>query len=107
VVAAPAHGDEMEANRMLGRRVAEVGNLPFLDCFEWRGSPAPTDSSSGPLVAHLETSIRLDGRVRLPDGPVLLCAVTARTRWTITVAGALLREAGATAVLPLVLHQRP
>jgi ATP-dependent DNA helicase RecQ len=30
-----------------------------------------------------------------------------RSGWTMTVAAALLREAGATAVLPLVLHQLP
>jgi ATP-dependent DNA helicase RecQ len=41
------------------------------------------------------------------DGPVLLIDDTIRTRWTSTVAGALLADAGATAVLPLVIHQLP
>jgi ATP-dependent DNA helicase RecQ len=58
-------------------------------------------------VAHLESAVRLGSAGQLPSGPVLLCAATARSRWTITVAGALLREAGVGEVLPLVLHQRP
>ena len=46
--------------------------------------------------------------VELPaDGPVLLVDDTYRTGWTMTVAAALLRDAGASAVLPLVVHQLP
>ena len=45
--------------------------------------------------------------VPLPRGPVLLCATTMRSGWSLTVAGALLHEAGATAVLPLVVHRLP
>jgi len=37
------------------------------------------------------------------DGPVLLVDDQVDTGWTMTVAAALLRDAGATAVLPLVL----
>jgi len=43
----------------------------------------------------------------VPDGPVLLVDDTYRTGWTMTVGAALLRDAGATAVLPLVVHQLP
>jgi ATP-dependent DNA helicase RecQ len=43
----------------------------------------------------------------LPDGPLLLVDDTYRSGWTMTVAAALLREAGAAAVLPLVVHQLP
>ena len=38
---------------------------------------------------------------------MLLVDDTIRTRWTVTVAGALLADAGATAVLPLAIHQLP
>jgi ATP-dependent DNA helicase RecQ len=38
---------------------------------------------------------------------VLLVDDFLRTGWTMTIAGALLREAGASTVLPLVLHRRP
>jgi ATP-dependent DNA helicase RecQ len=41
------------------------------------------------------------------DGPVLLVDDRIRSRWTVTVAGSLLAEAGATSVLPLALHQLP
>jgi ATP-dependent DNA helicase RecQ len=43
----------------------------------------------------------------LPDGPVLLVDDTYRTGWTMTVAAALLREAGAREVMPLVVQQLP
>jgi ATP-dependent DNA helicase RecQ len=45
--------------------------------------------------------------VPVPAGPLLLIDARLRSGWTMTVAAALLREAGATAVLPLVLHQTP
>ena len=40
------------------------------------------------------------------DGPVLVVDDLARSGWTLTVVGAALRAAGATAVLPLVLERR-
>ena len=41
----------------------------------------------------------------VPSGPVLLVDDTVDSRWTLTEVGARLREAGAEAVLPLVLAQ--
>ena len=41
------------------------------------------------------------------DGPVLLVDDTVRTRWTVTVASALLAEVGASQVMPLAVHQLP
>ncbi|MFZ9628741.1 MAG: DEAD/DEAH box helicase [Ilumatobacteraceae bacterium] len=107
VVPAPAHGREAEANRRLADHLAAVGRLPVLDAFSWRGDPAPGDSSSSAVVAHLERAIHLDPTVPLPDGPVLLCATTARSRWTLTVSAALLHDAGCSVALPLVVHLRP
>ena len=43
----------------------------------------------------------------VPQGPLLLVDARYRSGWRMTVAAALLREAGAAAVLPLVLHQAP
>ena len=40
-------------------------------------------------------------------GPVLLCATTMRTGWSLTVCGALLAEAGAPPAMPLVVHRLP
>jgi ATP-dependent DNA helicase RecQ len=55
----------------------------------------------------LESAIRLAADSDWPDGPVLLVATDVRTRWTATVAAALLRERGASQVLVLALHLRP
>jgi ATP-dependent DNA helicase RecQ len=44
-----------------------------------------------------------DDRVDVPAGPVLLVDAVTRSGWTLTVAAALLAEAGAGPVLPLAL----
>jgi ATP-dependent DNA helicase RecQ len=43
----------------------------------------------------------------VPDVPVLLVDDTWRSGWTATIATAVLRDAGARSVTPLVLHQLP
>ena len=109
VVAAPAYSVEMAANRTLAAHLGAVGKLPVFDLFAWGGDAQPTDTSSAPVVSHLERTLQLDAATAasLPHGPVLLCATTMRSGWALTVAGALLREAGAPAVLPLVVHRLP
>jgi ATP-dependent DNA helicase RecQ len=107
VVPAPAYSVEMAANRSLAAHLAEVGKLPLVDVFGWDGPAAPTDTSSAALVAQLEQRIVVGDTGELPRGPVLLCATTMRTGWSITVASALLAEAGCTAVMPLVVHRLP
>jgi ATP-dependent DNA helicase RecQ len=47
--------------------------------------------------------LSIDGAV--PSGPVLLLDDTTRSGFTLTVAAALLREAGAGPVYPLALHK--
>ncbi|MBE7187346.1 phosphoribosyltransferase, partial [Jatrophihabitans endophyticus] len=49
------------------------------------------------------TRLAVDGPV--PGGPVLLLDDTSRSGFSLTVAAALLREAGAGPVYPLVLHK--
>ena len=105
VVALPAA--DMRSNIQLAQHIAQIGKLPLHDIFSWTGSPAPDDAASTPVVAHLEAAMRLNADIDLPRGPVLLVSTEVRTRWTATVAGALLREAGASGVLLLTLHQRP
>jgi ATP-dependent DNA helicase RecQ len=107
VVPAPAFGAEAAANRQVAAEIAQIGKLPLLDVFSWVGEPAPQDQSSGPTVEHLESVISLDAATALPSGPVLLCATTMRTGWALTVAAALLTEAGAGSVMPLVVHRLP
>ncbi len=50
-----------------------------------------------------ELSARL---AELPSGPVLLVDDLADSRWTLTVAGRLLRQSGAASVLPFALALR-
>ena len=57
-----------------------------------------------PDVAHIEPETL---RQMQSDGPVLLVCTDARTRWTATVAAALLRENGVSQVLLLALHLQP
>ena len=72
----------------------------------WRGGPATSDGSSGARVAQLARRLTVaDGAA--VSGTVLLVAGTYRSGWTTTAAAALLRDAGAARVLPLVAHQWP
>ena len=105
VVVAPS--PDMRAARQLADHVGRVGKLPVLDVFAWRGRVAPPDVASAALVNHLHDAITLAEPTNVPAGAVLLVGATMRTGWTVTVAAAMLREAGATAVLPLVAHRLP
>lgn len=107
VCVVPLPAPDMTANRVLAEHIARKGRLPLHDVFSWQGGPAPDDTASTPVVAHLESAIRLAGDAELPTGPVLLVATTVRTRWAATVAAALLRELGASQVLVLALHLQP
>ena len=107
VVAAAAASVEMRANRALADHIGRVGKLPVLDLFTWDGPPQPTDSSSAPVVAHLEATIRLGHDADVPEGPILLCHTTLRTGWAFSVCAALLAEAGCRTSVPLVIHRLP
>jgi ATP-dependent DNA helicase RecQ len=80
--------------------------LPVIDALTWTGPGVPDKLASGADVAAVEERLQLSDGV-VPTAPVLLVAISARTRWTHTVAAALLREGGATDVLPLVVHLKP
>jgi ATP-dependent DNA helicase RecQ len=99
--------DASPLSRALAEHLGHVGKLPVLDVFAWSGAAAPRDVASAALVRHLDAAITLTDPATVPRGPVLLVGATMRTGWTITVAAARLRDAGATAVLPLVAHRLP
>ncbi len=90
----------------LARHIATVGRLPMVDALAVSGPPPSVDSASWVRATDLLSRTTLNPDVQF-GGPVLLVDDTTRTRWTATVAGALLADAGATAVLPLVVHQLP
>ena len=92
--------------RDLAERIAAIGKLELVDALTVSGPRPPDDVPSGPRVEALLTSFAVvQGLPSLPDGPVLLVDDTYRTGWTMTVAAALLREAGASEVMPLVVQQ--
>ncbi|MEQ1701871.1 MAG: helicase-related protein, partial [Ilumatobacteraceae bacterium] len=107
VAAAPAYSVEMGANQALAAHIAAVGKLPLLDVFRWAGPEAPSDTASAALVAQLEQRVQLSDVGPVPRGPVLLCATTMRSGWSLTVAGAMLAEAGCPGAMPLVVHRLP
>jgi ATP-dependent DNA helicase RecQ len=93
--------------RAVAQHVASVGRLPLLDALILAGPTPGPDAASGAKVAALLDALSVRPAVPVPTGPLLLIDAHYRSGWTMTVAAALLREAGATAVLPLVLHQLP
>ena len=106
VAVIPAPSVDMTSNRRLAEHIGGVGRLPVLDLFSWTGGNPPDDAASTPVVRHLDACIRFDADVEIPNGVVMLVSTTVRTRWNATVAGAILRELGATGVLLLALHQQ-
>ncbi len=92
----------------LGRRLAEVGRLPYLGAVGYAGDgPGPRRHNSAQRLSSLWQAFELPDDVRdglgALDGPVLVVDDRIDTGWTMTVAARLLRGAGAPAVLPLVL----
>ncbi len=98
----------------LARRVTDIGRLPDLGMLAFRDDrtdPALGDdrrqhNSAQRLRAvweRLEVSPSMRESLAGLDGPVLLIDDVLDTGWTMTVAAMALREAGARAVLPLVL----
>jgi ATP-dependent DNA helicase RecQ len=93
----------------LGRRIAAIGRLPYLGALGYTGpdgaGPRRHNSAQrlGSLWSALEVPEEVAKAVSGLDGPVLVVDDRIETGWTATVAARLLREAGAPAVLPLVL----
>ncbi len=92
----------------MAAHLAGVGRLPVLDVLQVAGPPPAQDVASAARVAGLLAALSIaPDAPALLDGPLLLVDDVSRTGWTLTVAAALLRDAGAGPVLPLVGHRRP
>jgi ATP-dependent DNA helicase RecQ len=91
----------------VARHIAEVGRLDLLTPFEIDGPRPVSEVASAQRVAAITSGLRLAAGVDVPPGPILLVDDVYASGWTMTVAAAMLGEAGATAVYPLVLHRRP
>ena len=93
--------------RSIAAHLGTVGKLPVIDAIGVSGQMPTSDVPSAGQVNARSANVALRPGVEVPRGPVLLLDSHYRSGWTMTMAGALLREAGATAVLPLVVHQLP
>jgi ATP-dependent DNA helicase RecQ len=91
--------------RDLAERIGTLGRMsvvtPLVADGPGRQGDAETNADSAALALR---RLRIGGDV--PPGPVLLVDDSTRSGFTLTVAAALLREAGAAAVYPLVLHKQ-
>ena len=93
----------------LGERIAGIGRLTYLGALGYATAdgPGPRRHNSAQRLASLWRSLvvreDLQAALEAADGPVLLIDDQIDTGWTMTVAAALLRDAGASAVLPLAL----
>jgi ATP-dependent DNA helicase RecQ len=92
--------------RSVAEHIAAVGRLPLVHALTISGPPPAVDAASAVRAKDLLYRTALVPGVSF-TGPVLLVDNTIRTRWTATVAAALLADAGATSVLPLAIHQQP
>ena len=111
IVSVPSRG-KPELVGSLARGISEIGRIPYLGELQLAHG-GPTGSRGGNsayrlagvwdrLVVGPELEAAL-GSVQ--GGSVMLIDDIVDSRWTLTVAGRALREAGAGAVLPLVLAQ--
>lgn len=90
----------------VAEHLGRVGRLPVVDALEIVGRRPTEDATSAVRVRELLGGLALRQGVTF-DGPVLLVDDTIRSRWTVTVAGKLIIDAGATGVLPFAIHQLP
>ncbi|GAA2258553.1 MULTISPECIES: RecQ family ATP-dependent DNA helicase [Kitasatospora] len=93
----------------LAAELAAIGRLPLLGRLEYvSGRPphGPRSNSAqrlNTLAGTLVVPVGLSSALAAAPGPVLLIDDLVDSGWTVTVAARLLRQAGASAVLPLVL----
>jgi ATP-dependent DNA helicase RecQ len=90
----------------VAEHVARVGRPPLVDALGVSGPPPTAEAASAVRARDLlaRTSVRYGVSF---DGPVLLVGDTVQTRWTVTLASALLAEVGASQVMPLAVHLLP
>jgi hypothetical protein len=87
--------------RSVAEHIAAIGRLPLVHALTISGPPPAVNAASAVRAKDLLHRTALAPGVS-STGPVLLIDDTIRTRWTVTVAAALLADAGATSVLPPV-----
>jgi ATP-dependent DNA helicase RecQ len=91
----------------LAARVAEIGRLPLLGTLDRVADTAPAGgSNSAWRLRAVHEAFALDAQTAariVAAGPILLVDDLVDSGWTCTITARLLRQTGASAVLPLVL----
>src|SRR3984957_2059868 len=93
----------------LGQQIASIGRLPYLGALGYTddSGPGPRRHNSAQRLCSLWHAFEVPDEVRAAIGaldcPVLVVDDRIETGWTMTVAARLIREAGASAALPLAL----
>ena len=92
----------------LAARIADLGRLPLHPVLERTrdATPQASMSNSTHQCRNVHGAVAVAAADLVPPGAVLLVDDVASSRWTLTTAGAALRQAGAGPVLPLVLLLR-
>jgi ATP-dependent DNA helicase RecQ len=90
--------------RDLAKRLAELGRMQLAEPLAADGPRFQADAATNAESAAIALG-RLSVSGELPPGPVLLLDDSLRSGFTLTVAAALLREAGSGPVYPLALHR--
>ncbi|MFV0459973.1 MAG: DEAD/DEAH box helicase [Actinomycetales bacterium] len=103
VVGLPAAGYRELVDQLV-REVATVGRLDETTIDLRDGPPPSRDLPSAAEAAHWQSRLNADSS-EVAGRVVLLVVDRSHSGWPATVAGALLRRAGARRVLPLVVHQ--
>jgi ATP-dependent DNA helicase RecQ len=86
-------------------RLAAALELPFVEAVRKvrENEPQKASFNSAQQLRNVWGAFEIQGEV--PDGPVLLVDDTVDSRWTLTVIGAALREAGSGPVVPFALAE--
>ncbi|MEU0482573.1 RecQ family ATP-dependent DNA helicase [Streptosporangium sp. NPDC006013] len=106
VVAVPS-SSRPQLVRSLAERLAQVGRLSYLGDLGYRSGPPGRQFNSAQRVQAIRGTLAMPSAlgtaVASAQGPLLLVDDQIDTGWTMTLGAAMLRHAGAPAVLPLAL----
>ncbi|MBA2380668.1 MAG: RecQ family ATP-dependent DNA helicase [Chloroflexi bacterium] len=104
VTAIPSRGG-LSRVTALAREIAVGLGLPFVDALATAYDARPQSAMQNSVLQldNARAALALRPGVAIPDGPALLVDDLVDSRWTMTVAGALLRAAGSGPVLPYAL----
>ncbi len=91
----------------LAAAIGHIGKLPVRELVDVAPGASATELSAKARAGLQVKRVSLVFDIDLAGEVVLLVDDRWQTGWTATIAGALLRQAGAERVLPLVIHQMP